>query len=352
MKKHWLFVALVAACTPATEKKNHEPVTISKIMGVYTGVTPCADCEGIYTRMEFIDSVTYIKTSKYLGKSSRAFHDMGQWAIVNDSTITVNSLGSTQQFLSEGQSLVTLDQQGKRIKGMLADYYKLMKGEPEGTRDYTEKVNAGIDFVATGTEPFWNLEIDFDKGLFFSNIDGDSLRAPTPAATEDGIVTQLNIKKGETTLSVTLSPTGCINAMSGAYSDYAVAINYNGRTASGCGQFISSAFSLHGSWKLSSLNGEPVTAAAYPSGLPEVAFNVVTKTVAGFNGCNRFTGTLTTVAGGTLVLSPLATTRMFCSGVNENAFLKALEQATSYKMEGMDLMLLKGQTPVLVFASN
>jgi heat shock protein HslJ/uncharacterized membrane protein len=352
MKRHWLFIALVAACTPAAEKKNQETISVKKMMGIYTGVTPCADCEGIYTRLEFIDSVTYIKTSKYLGKSSRAFHDMGQWVIVNDSTVTLHSLGSTQQYLSDGQSLIMLDQQGKRIKGALAEYYKLMKGEPESTPNYAEKVNAGVDFVATGTEPFWNLDIDFDKELFFSNIDGDSLRAPIPAVTTEGTSTRVNINAGGTMLTVILTPTGCINAMSGAYSDYAVEVIYNQRSAVGCGQFISTLFSLHGSWKLSSLNGEAVADASYPNGLPELDFNVLTKTASGTTGCNKLTGSFTTNTSGALSFLPIATTRMFCTGVNETAFLKALQQTTAYRTEGDQLILSKGTSPLLTFVSN
>jgi putative lipoprotein len=63
----------------------------------------------------------------------------------------------------------------------------------------------------------------------------------------------------------------------------------------------------------------------------------------GFSGCNRFTGRYELGADG-LRLAEMATTRMFCVGRMdvEQAFLDALNRATDYRIDGVDLALLAG----------
>jgi heat shock protein HslJ/uncharacterized lipoprotein NlpE involved in copper resistance len=352
MNRSIAILIMLTACAPATEKSKQQTLTFAKVIGLYTGTIPCADCEGIYTRLEFIDSVTYIKESNYLGKSSRSFYDMGQWSIVNDSVISLTAQGNTQRYWHDGYYLTMLDAEGKRIEGMLANNYKLTKGEPEGKPDYAEQVRAGVDFVASGNEPFWNLELDFDKDLYFNTLEGDSIRTAMPTLADSDGTTFIRIKPGKDSVVIALASTGCVNSMSGAYSHFFVSVRKSEMEYTGCGALIGALTPLHGTWKLTSINREVVDEAAYPLGLPTLTFNTMAKVVSGTTGCNQLNGSFRAAASGALAFAPLATTRMFCENVNETAFLKALEQTTRYKIEGEQLMLLKGQTPVLIFASN
>lgn len=322
-------------------------------MGVYTGVTPCADCEGIYTRLEFLDSVTYIKASKYLGKSSRAFLDMGQWSIQNDSVVALIAHGNSQRYLLEGNGLVMLNSEGKRIKGALANYYQLAKGEPEGNRNWIIKSAEGIDFAAQGNEPYWNLEIDFDKGIRFSTLDGDSMVTTLPTAVNEGSSLLYTIDDNGVLLNLKLSPVGCINSMSGAYSDYAVEVTFKDNAMmSGCGEFINSFYHLTGTWQLATLNKETVKESDFGKGLPELTFSAIDKKVSGSSGCNRLTGGFTSSSEGTLTFLPLASTRMMCEGKGESIFLKALNTVTHYRIESDKLLLMKGEDEVMVLTSG
>jgi heat shock protein HslJ/uncharacterized membrane protein len=354
MKKFACLFILLAACSTQNKKEKKEPVTAQKIMGVYTGVTPCADCEGIYTKIEFIDSITFIKSSKYLGKSSRAFFDMGQWSIKNDSVLVTTAHGKEQHYLHENSGLIMLSQDGKRIKGELANYYRLNKGEPEGKKDRSNERKEGIDFIARGTEPYWNLEIDFNGTLRFTTLESDSIVGKTPTPVIEGNTAQLQVNEGETQLSVKFTSVGCINTMTGAYSDYAVEINFNnGKLESGCGEFINSAYQLSGTWQLVSLNGEVAKAEDYAKELPELNFEAFNKKVSGYSGCNRLTGNYKADETGLLNFLPLATTRMMCMGKNkEGAFLSALNNVSGYKFESDHLLLLKGDEVVAEFVSK
>lgn len=354
MKNFTYLFILLAACSSQNKKEKKESVTSQKIMGVYTGVTPCADCEGIYTKIEFIDSITFIKSSKYLGKSSRAFFDMGQWSIKNDSVLATTAHGKQQYYLYENNGLIMLSQDGKRIKGELANYYRLDKGDPEGNKDRSNEVKAGIDFIARGNEPFWNLEIDFNGTLRFTTLESDSIVSRTPSPLVEGNTTQLQVSEGETQLSVKFTPVGCINTMTGAYSDYAVEINFNnGKLESGCGEFINPAFQLSGTWQLVSLNGEVANVEDYSKELPELNFEAFAQKVSGYSGCNRLTGSYQADETGLLKFSPLATTRMMCMSKNkEGAFLSALSGVSSYKFDSDHLLLLKGDEVVAEFVSK
>lgn len=329
-----------------------EPITTSKVMGVYTGVTPCADCEGIYTRLEFIDSVTYIKSSKYLGKSNHPFFDMGEWTIQNDSVLALNTHGKTQRYLHEGSSIVLLDEEGKRIRGALANYYKLAKGEPEKNKHFTSQKAAEVDFVAQGNEPSWSIEIDFEKHLILRTLDLDSLAAPINKIVSEGSATLLSVLLEKDTLRIRLSPTGCINDMSGAYSDYAVEINSQELNGRGCGEFINPFYKLTGRWTLASMGEEVAKESDFMNGLPELQFNVMEKKVSGSTGCNRLTGGFKSDEDGSLTFLPLATTRMFCEGKGESKFLSSLHQVDHYKMEGDKLLLTKGDVIVLSFTAS
>ncbi|MDZ7614777.1 MAG: hypothetical protein U5K51_14555 [Flavobacteriaceae bacterium] len=41
-----------------------------------------------------------------------------------------------------------------------------------------KKFEEGIDFYASGNEPFWNLDMDFEKGIRFTTIDGLVYNSP------------------------------------------------------------------------------------------------------------------------------------------------------------------------------
>lgn len=353
MKKYLLFLVVFWSCNSTKEKIANEPLTTSKVMGVYTGVTPCADCEGIYTRLEFIDSVTYIKSSKYLGKSNRPFFDMGQWSVVNDSVVAITAHGTSQHYLHEGTTLVMLNQEGKRIKGQLANYYTLMKGEPEERKNWSTRVSEGIDFVAQGNEPSWSLELDFDKGIRFTTLEGDSVVTTLTKPTIKDYTVFYSITSESTTLLVSFSPVGCINNMSGAYSDYAVEVKLNDQAnAVGCGEFINPLYNLTGSWTLTSMAEEDVKSDDFGTGLPELNFNVIEKNVSGSTGCNRLTGSFQMTTDGGLHFLPMASTRMFCPGKGESKFLTSLNQVDRYKIEGDKLLLTKGETVLLTFTTS
>ncbi|MEN9299441.1 MAG: hypothetical protein RLZZ429_1754 [Bacteroidota bacterium] len=98
------------------------------VVGIYKGVLPCADCEGMETSIELKNDSTYSRVIKYLGKKENSFTASGKWTWVNGFTINLGSIkeGPNQYFVAEGK-LIQLDMSGNRITGELAAKYELKK---------------------------------------------------------------------------------------------------------------------------------------------------------------------------------------------------------------------------------
>lgn len=98
------------------------------VVGIYKGVLPCADCEGMETTIELKNDSTYSRLIKYLGKKENSFTASGKWTWVNGFIINLGSIkeGPNQYFVAEGK-LIQLDMSGNRITGELAAKYELKK---------------------------------------------------------------------------------------------------------------------------------------------------------------------------------------------------------------------------------
>lgn len=121
--------AAQAADTTMTDKAHNANNALTW-NGMYKGVVPCADCEGIETVLVLNTDNTYLLRTNYLGKPDAQ-------AVEKTGAITWNAEGNTiilsgienapnQYFVGENM-LIQLDLGGQRISGQLADKYILAK---------------------------------------------------------------------------------------------------------------------------------------------------------------------------------------------------------------------------------
>ena len=104
---------------------GYQPV----IAGTYLGIVPCADCEGIETRVTLFADTSYQLVMTYLGKGPKDTAGLnqqksGKYMMVND---TMQFEGHEIKFLKTDTALIQLDLAGKLITGKLADKYVLKK---------------------------------------------------------------------------------------------------------------------------------------------------------------------------------------------------------------------------------
>ena len=102
-------------------------------------------------------------------------------------------------------------------------------------------------------------------------------------------------------------------------------------------------------WVLISLGDRigPVGAGNQPLTL---RFDGATSQASGFGGCNRFTASFTSV-GDSLLMGPIASTKMACAGVDdlERSYFNTLRSITSYSVSEPVLTLNAAPGPVARF---
>lgn len=100
--------------------------------GTYEGTLPCADCEGIKTKVILKDDGSYERTSEYLKDvkpgEENTFTDKGTftWNEAGSIVILDEAADKTQYFVAENR-LEMRDQEGEAITGALAEHYILQK---------------------------------------------------------------------------------------------------------------------------------------------------------------------------------------------------------------------------------
>jgi len=150
MNKFGLLIALFAftlmSCTNQSNKQaneNQETTTLDESMvdsqssemsldwaGVYQGIMPCEDCEGIETVIELKDDHTYVAHYTYIGKpegdNKITFEGTFTWGTLG-SIITLQSESVTTQYKVGENQLMLLNTAGDIITGDLAEMYVLKK---------------------------------------------------------------------------------------------------------------------------------------------------------------------------------------------------------------------------------
>lgn len=114
---------------PSEVVDEHNAKNSLDYLGVYKGVLPCADCEGIETLIVLNEDETYEITRKYLGKDENVFSDMGSYVWQEDgNTLEFEDTNSNTSyyFVSENK-LIALDEDKNKISGALAKNYELEK---------------------------------------------------------------------------------------------------------------------------------------------------------------------------------------------------------------------------------
>lgn len=133
--------------------------------GVYVGTLPCADCEGIRTRVELRGNGTFTRSLIYLGKDVRPAEDRGTftWDSSGSRVMLGADLREAQQYQVGENVLFPLDRDGQRITGDLAAAYRLEKtvNDPlvENTRWRLVELNGrAIQQTSSRESPYFELD--------------------------------------------------------------------------------------------------------------------------------------------------------------------------------------------------
>jgi heat shock protein HslJ/uncharacterized lipoprotein NlpE involved in copper resistance len=335
--KNLFLISIVAVGLAACQKKskNAEPITFQKAMGTYEGIMPCADCSGIFTHLELLDSVTYLKETRYIGKSRKTFHTKGSWKIINDSTVQLNSSGLQEFYTFKNAKLTLQNAEGKNLGNaslMQAMYQPKLKSD------------STFLFEANGEQASWRLLANAERVIFVTdNNDSLAFVKPVYEQTEAEVTIQAQLYNER--IKVTLKSLGCINNNQ-SYQTYVTQIDWKEKLYNGCGDMLNENH-IHGKWVAEEISGWSFPKDNKQELVPFIIFNPFTKSVSGFTGCNRFSGTYKQTQN-SLDFGALASTKMYCNGSAENFFLQALKEANAFELRNDNLIIKKEDEVLMV----
>ena len=180
------------------------------------------------------------------------------------------------------------------------------------------KNQKGIDFYAMGNEPFWDLNMDFEKEFHFKTMNGIDFTAPAAKfvkAIDNNIIKyESSTELGE--IIVRLNKSKCADNMSGQPFDYQVTVEFkasgdtNFKTYKGCGNYVPD-FRLYNIWAIVEVDGIKVNPADFKKNAPRLEINLTENTAFGTDGCNNFNGSFKTEYK-RIFIGNLASTMMAC----------------------------------------
>lgn len=132
-----LLFSFIFSCKPPTKTADTSKSSLDW-QGSYSGIVPCADCEGIATTIVLNADQSYALNTRYLGKDQTVNSAGGTFSWNKEgNTITLNGMKDGPRFYKVGENkLIQLDQQGKTITGTNANRYILNKADNDITNKY------------------------------------------------------------------------------------------------------------------------------------------------------------------------------------------------------------------------
>jgi copper homeostasis protein (lipoprotein) len=137
MKKNILLLLVIMAFVScqkqtATDKKEDATVSFKNTMdyiGIYKGILPCADCQGLDTEIAINENGTFSVKTKYEGKGAKIYELKGNftWNKTGNMIILSDVKNGPNKYLVGENTLRQLDLSGKKITGNLANEYILLK---------------------------------------------------------------------------------------------------------------------------------------------------------------------------------------------------------------------------------
>ncbi len=208
-----------------------------------------------------------------------------------------------------------------------------------------EKFDAGVDFTASGNEPFWSVEIDSNQLISFKTPAGIAIKtaAVTPIRLMDVAASSYRMQTQNGLLNVVIYDKPCVNDMSGDTLPKMVEVSLDEKRYSGCGRFLAD-YRLHDIWVLKSINDKAIDGKSLQKGAPILEIYLAEGRVAGHSGCNGFGGPLQ-VKGRTISFPRLTGTMMACDdGGFETRYLADLSpKEMKYKVDNGILTLQNGK---------
>lgn len=221
------------------------------------------------------------------------------------------------------------------------------KTAPIKATDENFKTIEFVGFKATGNEPSWVVEIDFNNGIHFKSLDDNNfdITTKTPAVRKPQDISATNYKGDfeDGYIQVMVYHETCTDDMAGEAFDNKVRVSITNNTTdeateyNGCGNYKED-YKLNDIWILTHIDDKEI----HHEGLvrPSLEFNISEKRVSGFGGCNQISGNFN-FSQHQIAIGQLTSTLMACLNQSvEDQFLGRLnDQKLNFEVGNNQLKL-------------
>jgi len=333
-----LLLRMVGASKPASKPVQTAP--LATLPASFIGELPCADCAWIRYQVNLFPDRAFFSRMTYLGRSDDGnFDDIGSWVLSSDRSTIILKGGRDAPAMfriKDANTLRMLDVEGRDIESPLNYDLRRTKDveplEPRGAMRGMYRYFADAGWLTEClTRRKWPVAQEKDNAALES--------AYAKARLTPGEELLVNLE-GQVAMRPKMEGQG-------AQPTLVVERFIGVSTGETCGVRFSSVPLENTYWKLTRLGGKAVTVTAKQRE-PHFVLDDKTKRIAGFGGCNRFTGTYQQ-NGDRLTFGKMAMTFMACPEEmeTERDFAAALEQVRSWKILGDHLELFDASGTLL-----
>ncbi len=323
--------ASAAASAPAQTPAAQNVPLPQRLPALYSGILPCADCEGIRFDLDLRPDQVFFLRLTYLGApQGSAFSEIGTWSLSADQTVlALHGDGAAPSLFAvkDARTLRKLDIEGKEITSQLN--YDLTHQDTYSPLEPELQLRGMYRYLADGSlfeECLTGLKLAVAQEGDNAALQAAYLKArrepaqPLLVTLEGRIVKRPSSEDSQLHDTLIVEKTGrfLANETCGA----------RGVT-----------HDLEGTrWVLVRLHDHEIPAGDVRRE-PYFTLQADEHRVSGHGGCNRLIGGYQ-LDGARIAFTRLALTRMACADVNfEDAFVKALESSSGWQISGAHLEL-------------
>ena len=207
---------------------------LKNIIGVYQGIFPCHDCDGMEQILFLKNNHTYKQTYLNVDSNKVFSTSNGEWVIKNNQIVLSKNNDYYVSFAPREDSIFAVDIDGITVR--YPEMYALGKKEFGGKIDNWEnEIKNGITFAGRGMNPRWILNIKNNIIYFKLHDRKNVLVAEKEAIERDELTTTYHLTTNNKPWTVTIKDKFCKNGMSDAMYEYEVVVDYEGIQYEGCG---------------------------------------------------------------------------------------------------------------------
>lgn len=335
----WMIVLLLLSLNGCKDEDASpaSPDLTASLPASFSGQLPCADCPGIYTRLNlFADNSFYLR-QQYQDRQPGTFYAVGRWRHQQDSLQLISDDDVPQFQISPDGHLQGLDQQGRVIE---SPHNHTLYRDPAFEAVYPQGQFTGMyRYVA-------------DSGLFTECQTGQSW--PVAESADNQRLQSLYLHYArQPNQPLYAEVTGRLKAVDSPDTDaviksLVVEESFHIWPAESCGEPGFQEKLLGTRWHLTRIHQTPVATETF-SEQPYLQLSTETRQFSGSDGCNQLMGRFREEQD-RLLFSKIASTRKACpvEPLSAQALYVAMEQVQHWQIDQHQLILKNASGEMLL----